>query len=461
MGYLSRYKLALESQAEEVFNCQGDGDGKEKPMPLNESDKQNVEDPTIADPQPDAKTIELKLGQHFDTQKETIVALEEVEEETGTAMEDIDDAARIVGELGEVQDNVQQMLAVNGGMTENEALAVDFAMESMTRPFGLSKSMFSQLPSLESFRGGNTIGATNIVMESLAERAKTVIAGIKQAIVIVFDKLIAALEKIGGLVMSFVDSVKLAARKVAEMADGPRGESVENEQLYNKIAVSGKVPNNLSTDLKTFEEFFSSFVNDLLEPFSNGLQSLVQKAASATDPGVLREGLNNIQNAVQSGRLDKFMGGDTSSAPLFGGKRFSFKFEGENAVEFNVHDDGSNAGSTVGLLTKREAQAVIAVVEKQAALLRKVQSYGVKLASLKKSTLALLDKLNSTPEEEGSTLVGDMQHMLRLAANAMQKPLTSVTSYVAQTNSALLQWTQISANALKKSEPAAAEPAAA
>ena len=157
------------------------------------------------------------------------------------------------GEVVEALESIAQVLkvsAANGGLDKHAAAILGIATEHLYTRVGMKAT--KSAPSLESFGGTSTrIGATQLAMEDIAEKAKKIWASIIAA----FEKAIQWAKDFFTRVFQSWEKLEKRANDLSSKSENAKGgHKVENSGIVKSLAVAGAAP-VLPAQLGKFEDF--------------------------------------------------------------------------------------------------------------------------------------------------------------------------------------------------------------
>jgi len=397
----------------------------------------------------DVAAVAADEGTGVPTEIDTVVeAVAEVDESVAdqeVVVDQIEEAGEVVEALESLID-VMGLSVKNGGMDKHAAAAVSIATQYMYSRVGMSKKA---MPALESFGGTSTrVGATQLAME-----------GFKDAVVKIWDAIIAQLKKFGAWIMGHMNKVFGTAERLVKRADAiikaadagsakkMEEKSFENKSLVKALYIGTAVP----TDVKAALGVVATLVKET-----------ANKSVSDEDTDKIVSALES-KEAVQNIKLDKVTP-DSKFSPKFGTQPDGVAVSATEELPGGfVHmkrgpskDEGCSGLGALKMFP-RVKNAVVAIPESKVPSTEKLKTLSMaeieataevckviaeEIVQFRKTQTKLEERLKkaqkaaeTAKKNENSTDEGEQEHAkaVRAAAQALPvyiiTPATSITQY--------------------------------
>lgn len=214
----------------------------------------------------------------------------QTEVEIQDAVDCAEDTAELVSEIDEAEEaamtlesfaDIAAAAASNGGLDSNGARLLKVATEHIYNHMSLGKAV--GIPAMESFEiPGARASATTIALEDIREQAKKVWQAIVNGIKKAAEWIMEFVKKI----LSANQRIKARAEKLLAVKDkllsSPKASKVGNGALVKTLIVGGRVPSNMSAEVKKAVDFFFRTVGSRsVEAMINAVDMIA--AAKTTD----------------------------------------------------------------------------------------------------------------------------------------------------------------------------------
>lgn len=273
----------------------------------------------------DGETADVEIQEAVDVAEDTAELVDEVDdaEEAAVALEALADVARSAAE--------------NGGLDIHGAQLLKIATENIYSHMGLGKAM--GIPAMESFEvPGARVSATSIALEDISEQAKKIwegiVAGIKQAI--------AWIQEFVQKIFTANGRIEARAKKILAAGEALKrpleGDSVGDAKLARALTINGKIPGNLSAEIKKTVDFFAQTVDGKTAAGLKSVMDAIKGAAASDNAGKVEDTVRAaIQTIVGKGlghKLSAGMGAKVGVAEAPAGTSISMSatFPGEQVV---------------------------------------------------------------------------------------------------------------------------------
>lgn len=446
---------------------------------LDINDTQPLIDPTPGqDPNQDPEDIViLDIFGDVQQQEADIIDVSDATDQIDELVESVGDAVVVVGDIENVETIVSDSESV-GGLPPVAAELLEASLESLYKRVGFVP-MGKVIPALEGFADPATRGRkTNISLEDISSSLKKIIARLQEVIKMLIEKAKQLFNYVFDANVRSAKAVATVKTKIQGSKFEKAGEEVEAPRLANQLSIVKSQERGFSGDLAAYVHtvsFVYKVAASAYEKFGKKFEHLVDSLAASygKDNGDEAKKFDAEYQAILttlSVELKRAGAKSNSSLPE-GSVAFGQVTYGNKILVAHVAEAGNGTSrnfaweldevagrhesnlSTVTLLSKDEAQAVVGVVEDVNKLIGDYRQVDTTLQAIRnKINIALAKFANSVDKKSNGDEATTEQRLTGAIRDNLIKAITQLdalprmySKYALQTNAALLQWVVLSA----------------